>query len=212
MLRRLLVIGLCVFSVNMFVANADEFCDSKILQALYGECETAPMSADLPQSLTVSLEDLGGEMTVSYPDGWFAMDDLGSILISNTEDAFTMDPSIDDVPPRTVVVNMTILPAEMGSVMGLDADPTVTEVLELVAQFMAGGDVPEFGEIEEIEINGITAAQTSGSDDSVAMTLYTVIQDRGFVIGLGATRADEAGSQDELIQSIVASTIFTATD
>ncbi len=173
----------------------------------------ASSAVELTQTETVDAEEFGGSISVSYPEGWVAQSEAGAIFVGTSEEALAIDdPTTAEIPEGAAIMNITVLPAEMGSVMGIEADASAADVLGVFTAFMAGDDMPEFSDVEEIDVDGATVATTTGNDENFTATIYAVVNDGTFVIGFGATRADEAGSKDAIFQAIVTSASFTAAE
>lgn len=174
----------------------------------------ASSAVDLSQTETVEAPEFGGSISVSYPEGWFFQGEGGAILISNNEEAITSS-SMDDlsqIPEGTVVVTLSIIPAEATAAMGLGDAVTPASIIDTFSAFMPSEDMPEFGDVEELTIDGNPAARTTGSDDVASASMYAIDKGGNFTFGFGATRADEAGANAELIQAIIASATFTASE
>lgn len=181
---------------------------------LSDEPMSVTVTLELPESTTVDVPELGGSIFVSYPEGWVTQDQSGAILLGTSEEALAIqDPTqIDEIPTGTVIVNVTIIPAEMAGFMGLAEDATPADVLDTFLSFVSGEGMPEFSDIEEMTIDDTLAARAVGQDDTVALNLYVLDNGDAFVVGFGATRADEAEEQAETIQAIVASAQFTVSE
>ncbi len=171
----------------------------------------ASSAPDLSQTETVDVAELGGSLSVSYPEGWFVSGEGGGFIISNSEEALASSgpDDFDEIPEGTVVVSITMIPGEMASAMGIQGDATPTVILDTFSGFMAGEGMPEFGDVEELTIDGSAAARTSGSDDKMTAALYAIDNEGVFTFGFGATRADEAEANADLIQAIIASATYT---
>ncbi len=174
----------------------------------------ASSAVELSQTETVDAEEFGGSISVSYPEGWAFQGEGGAILIANSEETLAIeDPaSVDEIPAGSVLLTVSIIPGEMAGAMGLTGDVTPKAIIETFSAFMTGDDMPEFGDIEELTIDGNPAARMSGSDDKMNATMYAIDKGGNFTFGFGATRADEAGANAELIQAIIASATFTASE
>lgn len=172
----------------------------------------ASSAVELSETQTVELADIGGSISISYPEGWFFTEQGGSVIVSNNEEAMAATGADFEVPEGVVLVNLNVVPGEMAGLMGVEGDLTPLSVLEVFSGFMTGDDMPEFGEPAELTISGKPAASINGSDDQMSATIYVVDVDGTFIVGVGATRADEAGANADLIQSIVASVTFTAAE
>lgn len=168
-------------------------------------------SVELTQTETVEGEEVGGSLSVKYPEGWAAESTGGAILVGSSEEVLAIqDPtSADEIPAGAVVVNVSVIPAEMAGFMGLEADSTPADAIGVFTSFMSAEDGPTFSEPTDVDLNGTPASSITGADDNVSITLYAFKIDDNFVIAFGATRADEAGSQDATIQAIAASTEYT---
>jgi len=166
----------------------------------------------LSQTETIESPEMGGSMSVSYPEGWFVSGEGGGFLISNSEEALASSgpEDFDEIPTGTVVVTISIIPGEMAAAMGVQGDVTPTAIIDVFSGFMGGEGMPEFGDVEELTIDGNAAARTTGSDDKMTATLYAIDKGGSFAFGFGATRVDEAEANAALIQSIIASATFTA--
>lgn len=179
-----------------------------------GNDANASSAVELSQSETIEAAEFGGSITVNYPEGWFVQGEGGAVIITSNEDAASIeDPaSLDEIPAGTVLVSASVVPAEMAGLMGAGEDSTPADIIELFSGFMAGEDMPEFGEIEEIEIDGNPAARTTGSTDLMSATMYAIEKDGNFTFAFGVTRPDEADANAEVIQAIAASMEFTASE
>jgi len=96
--------------------------------------------------------------------------------------------------------------------MGVEGDVTPSAIIELFSGFMVGDEMPELGDIEELTIDGNPAAKTTGSDDKMGAAVYAIDNGGNFTFGFGATRADEADANADVIQAIIASAKFTAAE
>lgn len=166
----------------------------------------------LSQTETVESPEIGGSISVSYPEGWFVNGAGGNFLISNSEEALASSgpEDFDEIPAGTVVVTISVIPGEMASAMGVQGDVTPAAIIGVFSGFMGGEGMPDFGDAEELTIDGNAAARSTGSDDKMTATLYAIDKSGSFVFGFGATRVDEADANADLIQAIIASTTFTA--
>lgn len=172
----------------------------------------ASSAVELSETQTVEMADIGGSISISYPEGWFYTEQGGSVIVSNNEEAMAATGADFEVPEGVVLVNVNIVPGEMAGLMGVEGDLTPLSVLEVFSGFMTGDDMPEFGEPAELTIDSKPAASITGSDDQMSATIYVVDVDGTFIVGVGATRAGEADANADIIQAIVASVTFTAAE
>jgi len=174
----------------------------------------ASSAVELSQTETIEAAEFGGSISVSYPEGWVVQGEAGAIMVANSADTLAIeDPSaVDEIPAGSVMISMSVIPGEMAGAMGLTAESTPAEVIELFSSFMGGEGMPEFGDVEELEIDGNAAARATGSDDTMTATLYAVEKDGNFTFGFGATRPDEVDQFAETIQAVVASATFAAAE
>jgi len=174
----------------------------------------ASSAPDLSQTETVEAADLGGSVSVSYPEGWFVTGEGGNFIISNSEEAIASSgpDDFEEIPAGTVLVSSSVIPGEMAASMGVAEDAGPAAFLEVFADFMGGDGMPEFGDVEELTVDGNAAARAVGSDDKMTGALYAIDKDGVFIFGFGVTRADEGDANAELIQAIIASTTVTTTE
>lgn len=180
-----------------------------------GDNSNASGAVELSKTETVESPDFGGSISVSYPDGWFFQSDGGGLFITNNEDAIgTSGPEdLDDIPVGTVVVTVSVIPSEMAGLMvTTDDEVTPAALIDAFSAFMGGEDFPEFGDTEELTIDGNSAARVSGSNDKMTASIYAINKDGNYTVGLGATRPDEAAANADVIQAILASATFTASE
>lgn len=171
-------------------------------------------AVELTQTETIESAEFGGTLSVSYPEGWFVSGEGGGFLISNSEEALASSgpEDFDEIPEGTVVVTVTMIPGEMAGAMGVEGDVTPAAIIDVFSGFMGGEDMPAFGDVEELTINGNPAAKTTGSDDTMSATLYAIDNDGNFAFGFGATRSDEADQHAAVIEAIISSASFTASE
>jgi hypothetical protein len=162
----------------------------------------------LTQTETIQIDDFGLSVSVSYPSGWFISNESGAILLANSEEALAIsDFSSSEFPVGSAVMTITVIPPEMGGVMGIEEGASSVDILDVFVQFMSGDGMPTFSDIEEVTINDATIAHTTGSDEDVSATIYALATESSYLMGFGATRADEAGSQSDTFEAIIASTV-----
>ena len=171
----------------------------------------ASSATELTQTETVESPEMGGTLSVSYPEGWFVTGEAGSFIISSSEEALASSgpEDFDEIPAGTVLIVINIIPTEMASAMGVQGDVTPAAIIEVFSGFMGGDDMPEFGDVEELTIDGNAAARTTGSDDKMTATMYAIDKSGSFAFGFGVTRVDEAAANADLIQAIIASATLT---
>jgi len=177
------------------------------------EVELLEITTDvaLPQSITMDMSDFGGNVTVNYPEGWVARDEASAIVIASSEDALEInDPAtLEDLPEGTVVISITVIPADMAGLMGIEGEITPASIVETFTSFIEDSAMPEFSEVEEVQLNGDLAARSSGTTEILSAVLYAVEKDGDFTFAFGSTRADEYDVYAEEIEAIISSTEFT---
>lgn len=179
-----------------------------------GDNANASSAVNLSQTETIEAAEMGGSIDVSYPEGWVVQGAAGSIIVANSEETIAIeDPTnADEIPAGSVLISMSVIPGEMAGAMGLTGEVTPSMIIETFSAFMAGEDMPEFGDIEELTIDGNPAARIIGSDDTMSATMYAIDKGGNFTFGFGVTRVDEGDANADLIQSIIASATFTAAE
>lgn len=168
------------------------------------------VDVSLSQTETIEAQGLGN-ISVSYPEGWVAQGESGAVIIASSEDVLAIeDPaSVDEIPAGSVLISVTIIPTEMGDSLGLSEDASPNDVIDVFSALMTGEDFPELSESEDVTIGGKPAAVTRGSDDKLNASIYAIVSDNVFIVGLGATRPDEADQHTATIEAILGSVTFT---
>jgi len=174
----------------------------------------ASSAVELSQTETIDAPEFGGSISVSYPEGWVVQGEGGAIVIASSQEvAEIQDPSAaEEIPEGAVLISASVIPGEMAGAMGIEGDVNPTAIIETFTGIMSGDDMPEFGDIEELQIDGNDAARTTGSNDLMSATMYAIDNGGNFTFGFGATRPDEVDQHAATIEAILASTTFTASE
>jgi mono/diheme cytochrome c family protein len=157
-----------------------------------------PLSVAAQDDKSDDFESEDGLLTLSYPTGWVASEDVGflpTFMAGTTEHALEqMNQDILMPESGDTMLFVMIVPSDLLSMMGMepDSDTSIVDLTTLVATaFLTpedpeSGDVPEFGETEEVELDDeqtigyveFTQEYTSGafmlrqlSDDMLVITL-----------------------------------------
>lgn len=168
----------------------------------------------LAQSETIHSLIFGGDISVSYPDGWFISEEYSHFLISNHEESIESD-NIDEaegISAGTIIISLTIIPNDTVYMLGIEGEVTPVSVMDFFSTFIANEDFPEFTDTKEVKIGEFSSAYITASDDQMSVVLYIVEKDGDFIFGFGATHPEESYLYTELIQAIIASATFTPTD
>lgn len=172
---------------------------------------SASSAPALTQTETADSPELGGSVSVSYPEGWTALSAAGSISLSNNADALEASSDLSSIPAGTVFVNVSVIPAEMAGLMVTAEEINPVAVVETFKGFVAeGDDAPTFGDIEETTIEGSPAAMVTGSDDEADAILIALEKDGAYILVLGGASKGELAGNTDLIKAIAGSASFTA--
>lgn len=169
-------------------------------------------SVNLSQSLSFD-DEVGGSVTLNYPDGWASNTDTGLITLASSEELITENP--DSPESGQVLTSVIVLPPEMASIFvsGGEEVSVVSLANSFPTTFGEGSET--FSEVEETTIDGKTAAILTGeieSEDAAISVVIVAIALEGdsYAIILGGTALGESDSIRVTIEAIAGSVSYTA--
>lgn len=165
----------------------------------------------LGQTLT-GTDMLGNEVSISYPDGWAAEDDLSAsgaaIFVSDEEMLEMMETG--DISSGQAGAIVSVLPEEAVAAMNGGEDEISLETFVTEFSGMMAGEGIEAGEYEEITVDGQTIGRSVGSSpEGDAVILVRVLNETNVVMLNGLTSADESGDFADIFNAIIASVSYT---
>ncbi|MBL8156006.1 MAG: hypothetical protein JNM70_17640, partial [Anaerolineae bacterium] len=129
-----------------------------------------------------------------YPTGWIIEElNNGVILIVNQEEVFNADPN--DLTAGMFSMSLIVTTVED---MGAPEGTTAASFLPALVDFIEGQDPPgQMGEVAEIEIGGLPAARSLGTQGGNDLALVIVDLDDG-VLAVSIASSDE-GEMDQFL-------------
>lgn len=138
-----------------------------------------------------------GSTRFDYPSGWIVEElNNGVILIVNREEVFNVDPN--DLTAGMFSMSLVVTTVEA---MGAPAGTTAASFLPALVDFIAGQDPPgDMGAVAEIEIGGLPAARSLGTQGGNDLALVIVDLDDG-VLAVSIATSDE-GEMDQFLDAM----------
>lgn len=187
---------------------------SLILSSLLVACGTSAdgtgdaEGVSLSQSISYE-DDSGGTTTISYPDGWVANTEDGTINLATSEDILAETP---DTPASGQVIATTLfIPSEMTSAF-LTADEEASP-MAIATAFSSnfGAEEDNLNDAEEVTIDGKSAAVVTGQVDEAAIVMVIIDSgDGAYAVVIAGTAAGEGDSIRPTIEAMAGSIEYTA--
>ncbi len=123
-------------------------------------------------SVNLSQEFAGGGVTLMYPEGWVAEEASGQIrLASSQEVADKMNSDEDLNEPMPSGAAATVVMTVNATDIGLEADASITDVLNQFKNLMADADTT-IGDVEAVSLGDKDGARVSVSSENTDGWLY----------------------------------------
>jgi hypothetical protein len=151
----------------------------------------------------------GGEISVSYPEGWAQGGDANSLILTNSQDL--LDSNLQGSPePDDAVALVSLLPGDMASTMASDpSNVTPVTILESFKQSLEQGPNPiELGDVEAVTLDGKEAAVTAGSSAQGDNLIIMVDEGDSYVNLVGITAEGQMIRHRETFERIAAATSY----
>lgn len=175
---------------------------SLVLVACGGDTNSGGGSA-VTLSQTFSAED--SAIGFKFPEGWITNNAFGQVTLASSQAA------LDATEPIAGAMIVNFLVAPTADIAGLAENATPTDVLNVFRSFMEGEDAPTFGDVSELKVGNMDAAQISGSDDKTDAIVYVVkVADDAYVVIVGGTPKGEMGNYEATLKAVIESITYTA--
>lgn len=154
-------------------------------------------------SQTFSAED--SAIGFKFPEGWITNNAFGQVTLASSQAA------LDAAEPIAGAMIVNFLVAPTADIAGLAENATPTDVLNVFRSFMEGEDAPTFGDVSELKVGNMDAAQISGSDDKADAIVYVVkVADDAYVVIVGGTAKGEMSNYEATLKAVIESITYTA--
>jgi hypothetical protein len=214
------------------VSEATEEATEAVSEATKEATEEATQEAEataeaMELDATFTSED--GSISFMYPSGWFVSEETGEILLASSED----EASNTETPPSGAF-RATILVSPITELdMGLSADATPLEVLQVVADAIAGADTAEateeagdateeagdaedifaFEEPEEMTVGTHDAASLTGKRGDSDVVVWVIrLDDNVYAAIIAATASSELADLEPTLAAVAETITYTPMD
>lgn len=177
----------------------------------------ASQTVNVPQSITSEADAAGNVTTVNYPEGWVAASEFGGVTLANSQAVMDLMSSEDgEVRPAAGQVggNMSVIPTEDLSFLGVAEGASVADVLTVFLNFFTGdeGTTTNLSAPEAVTLNGKSAAIVTGTvtdeDGTLDATAVAVSLDNAYAVFLFVAAEGQIAQFNNAIRAIAGSVAY----
>jgi hypothetical protein len=149
-------------------------------------------------------------VTVKYPDGWVAQDGESGVEIANKADYLTVGGNVE-VPDDVVAV--LVMPPFDPTEMGLAADASVKDVVNMVVQGISSeGSNTTVGDAKDVKVGSRDAVRVDIANSTAKSEGFFIgfkVDDTHFLMAGVGTHAGELSKNEATAMKIIESITYT---